>query len=348
MKKKVIKIIIVVIAVLGLTYVWILNKSGQFKTIENKISGKMEVIYHNVPGPEDMQADYTTNKLFIAACSRRPENLHPERNGIYMLDAQSMEPPRKLVDDYSGTLVPHGMSLWREDSLLYIFVVNHSKKGEFIERFLYNGTDTLKHLNSYEMKGLCCINDVAATGPNTFYATNDHATLTGFSRFMEDFFGFYKGSVVYYEDNKLTTLAEGIGYPNGLYYDKNRSKLYVGTSTEKSLVTFNVEPDKTLKQTDEVYLGSALDNVDLDLEGNLWTGTHPKMLDFAKYFADSTHHSPSMVFKLTPDNGSFKAEEAYVNDGSELSGSTIAVHIGDELFIGGVFDYKLLRIKLQE
>jgi hypothetical protein len=53
------------------------------------------------------------------------------------------------------------------------------------------------------------------------------------------------------------------------------------------------------------------------------------------------------VFKLTPStNTNYLVEEVYLNEGEQLSGSSVAVQYKNELLVGVVFDHKVLRATL--
>ena len=98
---------------------------------------------------------------------------------------------------------------------------------------------------------------------------------------------------------------------------------------------------------DKLNLQSGLDNIHVDDEDNLWIAAHPKVLKFIGHAKDSINKSPSQVFKLTPASGTnYTIEEIYLNEGEQLSGSSVAVHYKSDLFVGVVFDYKLLRATL--
>ena len=90
-----------------------------------------------------------------------------------------------------------------------------------------------------------------------------------------------------------------------------------------------------------------LDNIDVDSDGNLWIGAHPRLLDFLGHAQDPKKLSPSAVVKVTPAGDSTSFETIYVNTGEELSGSSVAVHDKGRLVIGAVFDPKYLNCTLQ-
>ena len=90
-----------------------------------------------------------------------------------------------------------------------------------------------------------------------------------------------------------------------------------------------------------------LDNIDVDSEGNLWIGAHPRLLDFAAHAQDPKNLSPSAVVKVTPAGDATAFETIYVNTGEEISGGSVAVHDESRLVIGSVFEPKYLNCTLK-
>jgi arylesterase/paraoxonase len=87
----------------------------------------------------------------------------------------------------------------------------------------------------------------------------------------------------------------------------------------------------------------------VDAEGNLWIAAHPKLLAFVGHAKDSLKRSPSQVLKLTPKAGSdYAVEEMWMDAGDQLSGSSIALRHRDELYVGGVFQPRVIRIGLKK
>jgi len=115
-------------------------------------------------------------------------------------------------------------------------------------------------------------------------------------------------------------------------------------TTGRELLTFSRNKETgELKLLDKLNLQSGLDNIHVDDEDNLWIASHPKMLKFIGHAKDSTNKSPSQVFKLTPStNTNYLVEEVYLNEGEQLSGSSVAVQYKNELLVGVVFDHKVL------
>lgn len=90
-------------------------------------------------------------------------------------------------------------------------------------------------------------------------------------------------------------------------------------------------------------LKTGLDNITIDADGNLWIGSHPKLLDFIAHAENSGDISPSQVLKLTHDGESdFSITEVYLDAGKELSGSSTALYYNGTVYVGVVFESKLL------
>ena len=93
-----------------------------------------------------------------------------------------------------------------------------------------------------------------------------------------------------------------------------------------------------LTKSSEWDANTGVDNIELDLEGNLWVGCHPQMLKFLSHAKDESKWSPSEIIKLTMlSNGQIEQKTIYMNDGSEISGSSVGAVYKDKLLIGPVF-----------
>jgi arylesterase/paraoxonase len=325
-----------------------LNVAGSFKSIEPHEEGATTTTYTGVPGPEDMDVDVASGQLFISSTDRwKVLRGLPSDDGIFVLDLDSIHQPRKLRTTYSGEFHPHGISLIQTSQGPQLFVVNHNPAGNFVEIFNFRN-DTLFHQRSISDPSMCCPNDVVAVAPDKFYVTNDHGTPKGFKRTMEDYLQLPFGSLLYYDGAAFSTACSGLRYPNGVNVSDDGTRLYVSTTTGRNLLTFDRdEPTGKITMTNKLSLKTGLDNIDVDVDGNLWIAAHPKLFAFVGHAKDSSKLSPSQVLKLVPQkDGSYQAEELLMDDGSQLSGSSIAVRYKDELFVGGVFQRKILRIKL--
>ena len=341
------KFLIILVLAIGFFLLQTFYQAGQFKSIDAHFNGTVTHIYRNMPGPEDLQIDYLSGNLFISAASRRLAD-DSSQDGIYLLNIHNDQAPEIIPNNYQGEFHPHGISLLRKDSTLYVFTVNHNDDGDFIESFLFNN-GTLEHLNSYSSPAVCCPNDLIATDIDKFYVTNDHGTKSGLMRILEDYLRIPRSSLWYFNGESFSRAAGPFNYANGVNMSNDRNRLYMTTTIGNSIIVFGVNGDGSLTRKGTTDLGTGVDNIDVDEDGNLWIGAHPKLLDFLKHKKDSTELSPSQVLKLTPvGDCDYIIEEIYLNNGSEISGSSTAVYYNNELFIGVVFDHTLLRASLAQ
>lgn len=339
---------IILILVVGFYILKTLYQAGQFKSIKEHNKGEVTKIYTNVSGPEDMQLDRTTGNLFISSTNRRERGVDLPENGIYILNLDSDNIPRIIPNDYDGVFQPHGISLLREDSLLYLFAVNHNNDGDYVESFLYQN-EGLKHIKSYSYEEMCCPNDVLAITKDKFYVTNDHGAKKGLIRTVEDYFRIPYATLLYFNGSDYAEVAGPFLYANGVNMSKDGGFIYVTTTTGGSILVFKRGADGSLEDHEIRDLMTGADNIDVDEEGNLWIAAHPKLLSFVKHAKDSNNYSPSQILKLIPnEEHSFEVEEYYMNDGTEMSGSSVVVHYENQLLIGDVFDHKILRILINE
>jgi arylesterase/paraoxonase len=62
-----------------------------------------------------------------------------------------------------------------------------------------------------------------------------------------------------------------------------------------------------------------------------------------KHYRDRWTLSPSQVLQLTPQpGGGYDVEEVYLDDGDEISASSVAAVRGNRLLIGAIFESKFL------
>ncbi len=350
MIKKIIKLTLgFLIAVLVLFIINTLYSAGVFKQIISHTEGRVKELYTTMPGTEDMDIDYSKGLLFISSTDRWKQLKGGSSNGgIYILQLDSGNTPKKLAHTYIGVFQPHGISFISKHSVDYLFVVNHNEKGNFVELFQVRN-DTLFHQKTFADASMCCPNDVVGVDTNKFYVTNDHGNKSGMMRVAEDYLRIPKSYLLYFDGTTFSKAYDDLNYGNGVNISKDGSKLYLTQTTGRKLLTFNRNSETgKIELLNTLNLASGLDNIHVDDLDNLWIAAHPKMLKFVGHAKDSTKKSPSQVFKLTPYKNSYRVEDVYVNDGTEISGSSIAVQYKNDLLIGVVFERKLLRIALNK
>jgi arylesterase/paraoxonase len=347
---------VVAVGALALT-VRTLTIAGVFTTVTPHFAGACKDI-PGVTGAEDIAADRRDGLVFISASDRRPGHPARSRDGLYTL---ALAHPELGVTRLSGTpkdFHPLGIALYRaQNGSLTLMAVNIRAHGQpsvdifnvIITKAADGSTSaTLSERTSIRSSVIVHPNDVVATGPNRFYVTNDHLSHSAHGNFFETVLALPLGNIVYYNGAYPRVAAKALRFANGLALSADGTKLYVAETLGRDIRTYDVQP-VTGKLTDagDISLPAAPDNISRDAEGQLWVGAHPKLLAFLAYAKDPKKPSPSEIFRVATVNG--KPESAtliYAGSGKRIGASSVGVYAGGHLFIGTVFDDKILACTL--
>jgi len=331
-----------------------LYQAGTFKTIVSHTRLTDISIYSELAGTEDLAIDPTQGLLFISSTDRWQTSADSnQKDGIYLLDLnlndQMDTMPRYLPNTFQGEFHPHGISFLSKDDGDYLFVVNHNSEGNFVELFRFEN-DQLTHLKTFSDTQMCCPNDVVAVDVDKFYVSNDHGSPNARAKMFEDYLRLANSYILYFDGEQFSKVYQDLSYANGVEVSAERNLLYVTeVSGRKISVLDRDTASGELSLRFIKNLGTGPDNITVDANGDLWIGSHPKLLDFVGHSKNTGKPSPSQVLKLTAiDNdgrgiSDFGIEEVYLNSGEQLSGSSVALHYQGQVFIGVVFENKLLR-----
>ena len=335
MKKLLIGLAVLVLLVLGsvLQTLW---AAGSFKTLEPHFAGRCREV-RGVLGPEDITIHPRTGVAYISGYDRR--GAPPGNGAIYAYDLKlPRSRPVNLTPDADADFRPHGIYLHVDEAagdLLY--VVNHAggthtiEVFEFIDGRLQKGATLADPL-------VVSPNDVAAVGRDRLYITNDHGHPEGFMRVIEEFGRLALSNVVYFDGARFSVAAEGIAYANGINRSADGLSVFVASPTGQAVRVYDRDPDSgRLRFVESIPTVSGVDNIEVDHEGNLWIGSHPKLLQFRAHASDPSELSPSQVLRISRDReGAYVVSEVYLGLGDRLSASSVAARYGDRLLIGGV------------
>lgn len=304
-----------------------------------------------VVGAEDMQVD-TRDRLLIASASDR-RHMGSTADGIYAL---ALDKPEAGFVKLAGTpkvFHPHGLSLFRAaDGTLTLMAVNHlSADRHAIDIFqvaVENGTARLNEVGAIEGDKLIHPNDVLAVGEAQFYVTNDHGSRTGLGMTLENYLTLPRADVLYYDGLTFREAATGLVFANGINVSNDGRHVYVAESTTRRVQSFardvfsgKLTPEATLD------FPSGPDNIDTAPDGTLWIAGHPKMFDLVAYASDPSKPSPTEIFKVsTKDGAPQSVETVYVDPGHAIGAGSVGVTFGHDLYIGSIFDPKVLRCRL--
>ncbi|VDK44784.1 unnamed protein product [Anisakis simplex] len=285
--------------------------------------------------------------------------------------------PVEIENDFDReNFHPHGLSSFIVDGQILLYVINHDNSFKHsVEVFAYDEQkSTLKHLRSIKDDSFIrsCNeinkprdvfrlrpNNLVVVGKDKFILTNDGSGQSWFWAMLEGVFSLNSGSIIFY-DGELQpshhscmlnqfkfqtshTLIKSSLSPNGIGIDRTKSHIIVASPLGKTITVYKISNDyKTVELISTVDLHTSPDNVYVADNNDVWTGAHPiaKQL-FAHNSApdDLKYSSPSQVLRIafSRDFKTWTISEPYMNDGTELVASTIAVPYYQQLLIGTIY-----------
>lgn len=337
-------IAIVMLVAIALVVLDMLRDGGAFRDIEPHGAAICDPV-GGISGGEDIQWRANGREVFIAAQDRRALD---ETGHIYLLEPRAADAtPRDVTPELDFEFHPHGLSLWQaDDGGEKLFVVNHRggwAAPHTVEIFDVDADGGLTHTHSIADEALISPNDLVAVGPEQFYATNDHASSSRMWHVFEDFLRLPLGNIVFFDGSKAREVYSGTRYANGINISRDGRRLYVAQTTGRSLDIFERDPQThQLRLEQTLDLETGVDNIDVAEDGALWVAAHPNMLAFLSHMRDGDNRSPSQVLRLHEEEGRWRHEEVYLDDGEPISGSAVAAAHRNTFVIGPVFDDHVL------
>ena len=341
-KKIILAILLFIISFITYTFI----STGYFRTIENKFEGEIFKKI-KISGAEDITISLKDSFAIISATARKTvPKTKEEHGGLYYLDLKNSNyNPIHLTTAFKKPFAPHGISMLQIDSTYKIMAINHTPTGHTIEVFKLNG-QSLTHKETLTDNSMISPNDIVLLDQNRFYFTNDHKYVKGLGRMAEDYGGLSASNVIYFDGENYTEVAKDIAYANGINYDVKRKLLYVASPRNFLVKVYAKNDDGSLNFIEDIDCKTGVDNIELDTEGNLWIGSHPSLLHFASYAKGKKEISPSEIIKIDyRSKGDYTIEQIYMEDGSNMSASTVAAPFRDLILTGNVMDDQFLILK---
>ncbi|MFT6866969.1 MAG: arylesterase/paraoxonase [Cyclobacteriaceae bacterium] len=342
--KRFLYIFFVITALLAYLVFNLLNTTGYFRELVTKSPGRLLQTF-NIKGAEDMEVLRDEGLLLVSADDRKGKKMgQPSDGGLYLINLKNEESIIKSISEHlPKPFHPHGLSVLKLDSAKYqVLVINHVEGIHSIESFILFG-DSLVHQKTYKDELMISPNDVEIIGKDKFYFTNDHGTNAKIGRITEDYLGFGKGSVVFYDGRAFTTVATDLDYANGINYDKKRNLLFVALSKGFKIKVYQAGINGGLDFLEDIPLNTGPDNIDFDEKGNLWIGCHPNLIAFANYAKLNNEYSPSEVIRITyKGKYNYDIESVFVDDGKMIQASSVACRYNKKLVIGNVMADRFL------
>ncbi len=342
MKKSVLFTCIILGSLLAFVFYTFLS-TGFFREINNS-DGYGVIAKIPLKGAEDLTISYEDEIMIVSQDDRAAKFRDRNRKGgLFLINLK--DPAFTPVALKSKVpLYPHGISLKKIDSIRYqLLVVNHYRQ-HTIEKFELI-RDSLIHLQTVADPLLISPNDVVILNEQQFYVTNDHGYTSRMGLLAENYLGLNVSNVVFYDGESFREVAGGIGYANGINISKDRKLLLVASPRKFSLRYYEIQEKGSLDFVRSLHVGSGIDNIELDPEGNLWMGSHPNLLGFTSYAAGKAISAPSEIIYVSKEG---VAESVFVNDGSVMSASSVVAPFKEFLFVGTVMDDFLVVLRKKD
>ena len=321
--------------------------AGQFTQITPHFSEPCRTVA-GVTGAEDLDIDPDTGTLFISAYDRRAGLAGAVDSGaLYRLNLADpdAEPIPLWRGESPGDFRPHGISLYRSgDGKKRLFVINHPISGQHLVEVFDLNDGWLTHVESISDPLFVSPNDLAATGMRAFYIGNDVMSQNPMMKLLETMLPLAPSTLVYFDGQKAAIAAADLSFVNGVALSNSGRELYLAETTGRNLRIYDRNAmTGALDLRETIAMNSFPDNITVDADDALWTGSHPRLTDFLRHASDANVMSPSQIFRIKSiRNAKSQVEEVYLNDGTQISAVSTALRHGRHLAMGAVFDSKLL------
>ena len=296
-----------------------------------------------VVGVEDLDFDPESGTIFMSAYDRRAVAREIEagkvttQGGIYTLQVSDITDATSLqVTDISrdfkeagNEFRPHGFELGGGllSSINRVYQTNEGEnllKPEIVYFIKFDGV--WRHLGTEKPENICDPYDV-------ILITDGIALLglyTDVTGNCDGGWGQPKGAIKKGDEIVLDNLS----FPNGIV--RLGLKEIVVTETGNSSVKF-FDLDNPNDQYD-ISLPIAPDNLTVGMKNNLYVAGFPNLLDYYFYMNGwlGVEKSPSAAYRISPED--YALELLFKDNGTMISGATVALRAGDYLILGSGWD----------
>lgn len=331
-----------------------LIRGGAFRDVSAVSAGQCEAIAIPDGSAEDVQPDRRNNLALLSVLDRRAIVNNTASDGT--ISRLSLDNPAfpivPALASQPSRFQPHGISLYEAaDGTQTLFVINHSfGAGEYIELFEKTPEQNLfDHVDTLSSPLLIEPNDLVAVGSRQFYVANDSGASNGLERVAEMVFAVGLSPLVYYDGSNFEMVIENLKSSGGINVDPARSKLYVGETVGEAIRVFALNTDGSLgPEKEAIPLDSGVDNIDVDVDGNIWIANHTNTVALVQHFADETSPAPTQVQRISFTGDQPNVETIYEQDGSAHSAGSVAVRYDDAFLIGSITEKQLLYCQMKE
>lgn len=303
------------------------------------------------PGPEDILILPDGKAALISAQDRRNRQAD---GGLWLYDlGQRPAAPLRLETPAGMAFHPQGMALFvSPEGAWYLQVINNrSDERRTVEIFVIEGegsTLKLRHRGTVSSGLFISPNSLAATGPESFYLTNDRGSGPRWMHGVENILQLARSTIVLNDARGARIAAEDIAFANGIALGKDGESLVVGSTLWRMLLAYQRDPlSGLIRRTGSLALPGGVDNLRLDDEGDLWAALHVNSFAFIGHARNPEKTAPSRIVRIHSDGrGATRVQEVFADPGELLSGASVAAHHRGRLLIGATFQPRILDCQL--
>ncbi len=297
-----------------------------------------------MPGAEDLAWSPASRTVYVSSQDRRPKVPTP-RGALFAWDAERPLSEPRAIQVPIENFHPHGISVWRMNGYDRLFVVNHPVDAPARIEVLDVKGDRAQLVRSVTAPAPFSPNDLIAVGPDEFYVGSDHGVEGLPRQLWDDLTGRRRGYILHHDGHDFARVVDGIVYPNGLLYDARTRRLYVASTMGQAVHVYHRAAPRQLSYLGGFRVPGLADNLEWDAAGErILVGAHPSTARFLAHAASASSRAPSRVVSLDPVSG--HVESRFEDDGRAISAVSVGVETPyGELFVGGVFDPRVLRCR---
>ncbi|HEX4923845.1 MAG TPA: SMP-30/gluconolactonase/LRE family protein [Bdellovibrionales bacterium] len=317
-----------------------LVETGAFRPISPRFDGTCKEA-GPIKGAEDIER--LGSGLLIAAADNRPERPgdKTESGALYKLGADGSGLAR-ITDELPFEFHPHGLGVYESGGTAWLWAINHRSTGSTIEKFRFDGS-VAAHVKTYQDPLIANANDVAAVDEERFYFTRDHESTTHWQKRMSDYVRYGTGMIVSFDGSSFKARFKGLAFANGILVTGGGKRVLAAEMLRQRVWILDVLDNGELKPATALKLPSSPDNLSFDDEGNIWVGAHPNLLALRKHALSHTAPGPSEVLKIANwESGRPEFTSVFMDDGTRISGVSVAQKSGKNLVLGTIYDDVIL------
>ncbi len=300
-----------------------------------------------VVGVEDIRIAPSGTRAYLSAHDRRADP--PVDGAIHPLDLDRLEaaPARLEVAAWrpepptAGGFRPHGIALDPNGDLLAVNrrVAEDGSIEPSIDRLEVH-PNGLNEVASFRVPELCNPNGLFVMADGRVLATNDRAACEPWRLRLETWLGRATGSVVELVGGTAEPLISGLAHANGIAALGN--ELWFAETRGGRVTMFSPFGPELARSH---ALDFAPDNLTVDEHGRLWTAGPASLLAYAAFVAEWPWFERTRSRVAMIDAG--EVTPVLDDDGSLISGATVAAAGGGWLLIGAAYDDAIAYCRLR-